>query len=295
MAVSEIQQAIQYMEDHLLEDITYVDAARSVRMSGYSFHRMFSFLVGMTANEYIRSRRLSLAGQALQEGGLSVIEAAYQYGYESPESFSKAFSRFHGSTPRQAKIKGTPLRAFGPLAVKITIGGGSMIDYRMERREAQKFLAVKRAFSNETMLDENGRSIPDFWGECGANGLIDGLKALRPQGKRDLFGLCGPVLSSESHFWYGIGVRLDEETGPAEAEALLDTGCAPWQTGPAEYAVFPCVGPDGECVGQVWERFFQEFLPQTGLLQTDGTDYELYYEQGGKGLFCELWVPVARG
>ena len=81
MAVSEIQQAIQYMEDHLLEDITYVDAARSVHMSGYSFHRMFSFVVGMTANEYIRSRRLSLAGQALQEGGLSVIEAAYQYGY----------------------------------------------------------------------------------------------------------------------------------------------------------------------------------------------------------------------
>lgn len=169
-----------------------------------------------------------------------------------------------------------------------------MIDYRMERREAQEFLVVKRAFSNEQMLDEAGRSIPDFWDECAGKGLLDALKALRPQGKRDLFGLCGPVLENETHFWYGIGVRLDGETGPVEAEALLAAGCTSWRAEPAEYAVFPCYGLDGECLGQVWDRFYKEFSPQTGWTQTEGIDYELYSEQGEKGLFCELWVPVAR-
>lgn len=103
MSILQLQQAICFMEEHILEDTTYADAAKSVHMSAYSFHRVFSFTVGMTANEYIRNRRLSLAAQELQTTGISVLEAALKYGYESPESFSKAFSKFHGSTPRQAR------------------------------------------------------------------------------------------------------------------------------------------------------------------------------------------------
>ena len=109
MSIQQIQEAITYMEEHIYEDINYVDVAKSVHMSGYNFHRTFSFVTGMTANEYIRSRRLTLAAQELQTTKLPVIDAAYKYGYESPESFSKAFSRFHGSTPKQAKQPGAKL------------------------------------------------------------------------------------------------------------------------------------------------------------------------------------------
>ena len=55
-----IQKAINYMEDHLLENLTCEDVARQVHTSAYELHRAFSFLTGMTANAYIRSRRLSL-------------------------------------------------------------------------------------------------------------------------------------------------------------------------------------------------------------------------------------------
>lgn len=142
MATEFLQQAINFMEAHILEDIGYVDAAKAVGMSGYSFHRVFSFTVGMTANEYIRSRRLSLAGQELREGGISVLDAALKYGYESPESFTKAFAKFHGSTPRQAKGKGAALRLFDPLVIKITIGGGSMLEYRIEHRERLSLIHI---------------------------------------------------------------------------------------------------------------------------------------------------------
>ena len=115
MSIQVIQQAINYMEEHICEPINYVQVAEKVHMSGYNFHRTFSFIVGMTANEYIRNRRLILAAVELQTTDISVMDAAYKYGYESPESFAKAFTRFHGVIPRQAKQKGTNFICFNRL------------------------------------------------------------------------------------------------------------------------------------------------------------------------------------
>ena len=294
MSIHLIQQAICYMEEHIYEDINYTNVAKSIHMSNYNFHRTFSFIAGMTANEYIRSRRLTLAAQELQTTDLSVIDAAYKYGYESPESFSKAFSRFHGSTPKQAKKPGAKFHLFNPLVIKITMEGGSIMDYRMEHREPQQFLAMVRAFPNEIINDDNNHSIPDFWTECGEKDLFEPMKQLRPEGKRDIYGLCTPVLENETHFNYGIGIIVDEDTDSDGLDALLKNGYTIWKAEAADYAVFKCFGADGDCLGEVWGKFHKEFSPQTGYVQTDDTDYELYYEKGEKGLFCELWVPVKK-
>lgn len=282
------------MEEHICEAINYVEVAGQVHMSGYHFHRTFSFITGMTANEYIRKRRLTLAAIELQTTDSSVTDVAYKYGYESPESFSKAFSRFHGSTPKQAKRKGAKLHLFNPLAIKITVEGGSIMDYRIEHKEGQKFIAMVRAFSNEIINDDNDHSIPDFWGECYAKNLIEPMKLLRAEGKRDLYGLCSPATASETHFNYGIGVAVDRDTDMEKLEELAENGYSVWETEPADYAVFKCFGDDGDCLSRTWDQFFKEFVPQTGYTQTDDTDYEVYFERGEKGLFCELWVPVKK-
>ena len=294
MSIQLIQQAICYMEEHIYENITYADVAKSVNMSNYNFHRTFSFITGMTANEYIRNRRLTLAAQELQTTNISVIDVAYKYGYESPESFSKAFSRFHGSTPRQAKQKGTELHLFNPLVIKITLEGGSIMDYRMEHKEHQQFLALVRAFQNEISSDNNDHSIPDFWTECYEKKLIRSMQALRPEGKRDLYGLCSPLKDRETHFNYGIGIILDEDTDQKELKRFIKNGYSIWKTDPVDYAVFKCFGPDSNCLGEKWSKFFNEFVPQTGYMQTDDTDYEIYFDNGESNLFCELWVPVKK-
>ncbi len=294
MSIQLIQQAISYMEEHIYENINYMDVAKSVHMSCYNFHRTFSFITGMTANEYLRSRRLTLAAQELQTTNLSVTDAAYKYGYESPESFSKAFSRFHGSTPKQVKQKGAKLHLFSPLVIKIILEGGNIMDYRMEHRERQQFIAVVRAFPNEIINDDNDHSIPDFWTECDTNHLIEHLRSLRPEGKRDLYGLCSPAKNNETHFDYGIGIVRDENTNVTELDALLANGFTLWETQPADYAVFKCFGTDGDCLGEMWSKFYKEFVPQTGYTQTEKTDYEIDYERGEKNLFCELWVPVQK-
>ena len=292
MSIQLIQQAICYMEEHICENISYAEVAKSVQMSSYNFHRTFSFIVGKTANEYMRKRRLTLAAKELQTTAISVIDAAYKYGYESPESFSKAFSRFHGSTPKQAKQKGTKLHLFNPLLIKIIVEGGSIMDYRIEHKESQKFIALVKAFPNEIINDDNAHNIPDFWAECYEKDLIEPMKLLRVKGKRDLFGLCSPVKDGENHFNYGIGIMLDEDTEISKLEHFTKNGYLIWKTEPADYAVFKCFGSDGDCLAETWSKFFKEFIPQTGYTQTEDTDYEIYFEDGENGLFCELWIPV---
>ena len=292
MSIQLIQQAICYMEEHICENISYAEVAKSVQMSSYNFHRTFSFIVGMTANEYMRKRRLTLAAKELQTTAISVIDAAYKYGYESPESFSKDFSRFHGSTPKQAKQKGTKLHLFNPLLIKIIVEGGSIMDYRIEHKESQKFIALVKAFPNEIINDDNAHNIPDFWAECYEKDLIEPMKLLRVKGKRDLFGLCSPVKDGENHFNYGIGIMLDEDTEISKLEHFTKNGYLIWKTEPADYAVFKCFGSDGDCLAETWSKFFKEFIPQTGYTQTEDTDYEIYFEDGENGLFCELWIPV---
>lgn len=68
-------------------------------VSPFHFQRMFSMLTGVTVADYIRKRRLTLAAQELAISNIRVLDVALKYGYDSPESFAKAFRKAHGLTP----------------------------------------------------------------------------------------------------------------------------------------------------------------------------------------------------
>ena len=101
-----MQKAIDYIENHLTEKIDYDIVAAQSFSSSYHFQRVFSILCGFTIGEYIRNRRLSLAGSELATTDAKVIDVALKYGYESPDSFAKAFKQFHGVLPSQVKNNG---------------------------------------------------------------------------------------------------------------------------------------------------------------------------------------------
>jgi AraC-like DNA-binding protein len=128
--IKEMQSAIAFMEDRLTEELTIEDIARSANSSSANFQRIFSIVTGMTVGDYIRSRRLSLAGNELQESDAKVLDMALKYGYETAESFTKAFTRFHGVTPSAAKQRKSVLKSFAPLSINIDIRGG----FTMQRR-----------------------------------------------------------------------------------------------------------------------------------------------------------------
>ena len=108
--ITGIQNALDYIEEHLTEDIDYDRVAEQSFSSSYHFQRIFSLLCGFTIGEYIRYRRLSLAGSELASTDIKVIDAALKYGYESPDSFARAFQKFHGITPSAARTSGNVLR-----------------------------------------------------------------------------------------------------------------------------------------------------------------------------------------
>lgn len=135
--VKGLQKAIDYIEDHITEDIDYAEIAKQAYSSSFHFQRVFHIICGYSIGEYIRNRRLSLAGTDLSSGNEKVIDIALKYGYNSPESFSRAFTKFHGITPVQAKNEKLTLKSFSRVSVKITLEGGTTMDYRIEKRESR--------------------------------------------------------------------------------------------------------------------------------------------------------------
>jgi len=123
-----------YWIDGLQKAIDYENVAVQSFSSSYHFQRVFSILCGFTIGEYIRSRRLSLAGAELAASDAKVIDVALKYGYESPDSFAKAFQKFHGILPSQAHNNGSNLKSFSRLVLKFSLEGGIIMNYRIEKK-----------------------------------------------------------------------------------------------------------------------------------------------------------------
>ncbi len=145
--ITGMQKAIDYIEANLTEKIDYEKVAAESFSSSYHFQRVFSILCGYTLGEYIRLRRLSLAGAELANGKDKVIDIALKYGYDSPDSFAKAFQKFHGITPSQARADGSMLKSFSRLSIKISLEGGSTMNYRIEEKDEIILTGYKRRFS----------------------------------------------------------------------------------------------------------------------------------------------------
>lgn len=98
-----LKRTVDYLEEHLLEDGAAERAAQAVYLSPLYLQKGFKLVTGYSMGEYVRNRRLYLAGLEAIAGREKVIDLAYRYGYDTPESFSKAFSRFHGGSPTQLR------------------------------------------------------------------------------------------------------------------------------------------------------------------------------------------------
>ena len=282
--IQSIQKAIEYMEVHILEPINYEDVAKQVYMSNYHFHRIFSMFTGITANEYMRNRKLSIAGQELIMSNAKIIDVSMKYGYDSPESFTKAFSRFHGVTPNIAKRAGMQLKSFNRLTIQIKLEGGTVMDYKIIERESFKLLAKVESFRNESISEEGNTEIPDFWKRSGEMGVFEVLK--NNTVKHVVYGVCAPISKQSKHFDYGIAMEYEGGNTP--------DGYRIWEVKPTLWAVFKCIGEDGACIGETWNKIFKEFLPSSEYNMLDDTDFELYPDNNNSDFFCEIWIPVQK-
>lgn len=128
-----IQKSIDFIEDNICGELSAEVIAGQAYMSAYHYQRLFSVVCGVTLGEYIRNRRLTLAGIEVETCETKIIDIAFKYGYESPESFSRAFTRFHGVSPMAARSHKGVLHSFARISVQSILGGNHMVTDLKER------------------------------------------------------------------------------------------------------------------------------------------------------------------
>lgn len=276
-----IRDAVDFMEQHMTEEITMADVAAHVNVSPFYFQKGFTILCGYSMTEYMRNRRLALAGEELLTSDVTVMELAMRYGYDSPDSFTKAFTRFHGHAPSTVRRDRTMLKAFAPLRVSISLKGGYAMDYRITKKEAFTVLAASKEFGYENAK----RDIPAYWQEHYASG----------KGKY----VCGM-----------FGINIDPEMGNERFEYLIADVYNPSvdvpeglvvRTIPAfTWAVFPCKGVLSQTMQDVNTKVFSEWLPALQEYEfAAGYCVEMYdapdkYPDGveDENYYAEIWIPI---
>lgn len=278
-----ISEAVEYIENHITENITADNVANHVCISSFYFQKGFSMLCGFSVMEYIRNRRLALAGGELATSDIKVIDVAIKYGYDSPDSFTKAFTRFHGITPSMVRKDGTIIKSFAPLKLKISLEGGYLMDYKITKKDSFTVLGVPKQFKYENAKQE----IPLFWQEHYASG----------KGKY----VCGM-----------FGINIDEQMGCENFEYLIADIYNPVMDIPEGFvtkvipaftwAVFSCKGPMPISLQNVNTKIFSEWLPALKEYEfAAGYCIEMYdasdkYPKGiqDENYYSEIWIPIKK-
>ena len=143
-SLTSMNNAMQYIEEHLTDDIDYSEVSKIACCSEYHFKRMFSFLSGIGLSEYIRRRRLTLAALDLKDTNLRIIDVAVKYGYDSADAFSRAFHSMHGILPSEARSENTQLKAYPRMTFQLSIKGGCEMNYRIVEKGPFQLVGIKK-------------------------------------------------------------------------------------------------------------------------------------------------------
>lgn len=276
-----IGKAIQYIEEHITEELSVEEIARYVNISTFYFQRGFSMLCGFTVSEYIRNRRLALAGNDLAIGDEKVIDIALKYGYDSPDSFTKAFVRFHGVTPSQVRKGQTMLKLFAPLKIKISLEGGYLMEYKIIKKEVFTVIANAKVFSYEGAT----QTIPQFWQEHYKEG--------RGQTVMGMYGINFDKEMKQDAFEYMIADPYNPVNEIPEGFVIRTIPSFTW-------AVFPCKGSMPTALQGVNTKIFSEWLPALKEYELAAGYCVEYYDDPTKyakgtmdeNYYCEIWIPV---
>ncbi|MEC0178263.1 AraC family transcriptional regulator [Paenibacillus favisporus] len=282
--VESLQRAIDYMEDHLSEDITIEEIAKQAHSSPFHFQRTFALLTDITIGDYLRRRRLSLAAKELTGTDTKIIDLACKYGYDTPEAFSKAFRKQHGVTPTEARKGIGKLQFYNRLVIQVSLKGAEPVKYHIVEREAFQVVGVKRAFSCEN--GQNLEGIPKMWQEVHQNGVNDLLFRVNSGQIKGVLGVCvdqSAVRPEEMDYW--IATECDQEV--PEGLEKLDIPASKW-------AVFEVRGPMPDAMQSAWKRIFSEWFPSSGYEYTGTAELEVYTDEdpSSPDLYSEIWIPV---
>lgn len=287
-SLSNMNKAMEYIEKHLTEDIDYSEISKIAYCSEYHFKRMFSFLSAVGLSEYIRRRRLTLAALDLKDKSLRIIDVAVKYGYDSADSFSRAFHSMHGILPSEVRNSNIQLKAYPKMTFQLSIKGGCEMNYRIVEKGPFKIVGFKK----RVPISFNGVN-PEIakMTELLTPEIIKKLKALsnvEPSG----------IISASTNFSEG---RMEEK---GELDHYIGVATSSDETAEFDvlkvedstWAVFESIGPFPETLQNVWGRIYSEWFPSSGYEAVPGPEILWNESQDTKdsNYRSEIWIPVRK-
>lgn len=283
-----MNDAMKYIEENLTNEIDYKVVAKLVHCSEYHFKRMFSFLAGITLSEYIRRRRLSLAALELINSNCKVIDLAMKYGYNSPDSFTRAFQNLHGITPSEARNKGQKLKAYPLMSFQLSIRGGNEMNFRIEKKEAFNIVGIMKRVP--IIYEGENPEIVAMWKTL----TMEDLDYLKKLSNVEPIGM----IQASANFSEGrmeekgeldqyIGIATTEEC--PESFSKLEVPALTW-------AIFESTGPFPSTLQETWGRIYSEWFPSSSYQVTEGPEILSIKTKDltSSSVTSEIWIPVLK-
>lgn len=282
--VESLQKAIEFMENHLQEEISIGDIARQAHLSPSHFQRTFGILTDTTVSEYLRRRRLTKAAHELYNTDRKIIDIAYTYGYKTPESFSKAFLKQHGITPSEARKGNGNLQSYNRLTIQVNLKGAEPMNYQIVERDAFQIVGVKKNIDCNEQYNQS-EEIGHFWGEVGQNGLIERLLHVN---NGEISGLIGATVD------YNNETNQIEYWIAAESTTDSPNDLSSYNIPSAKWIIFEAIGPVIEAVPKTWKRIYSEWFPSNGYEHSGAPSLEVYKspDPTSPNAKTEIWIPV---
>ncbi|MER7493010.1 AraC family transcriptional regulator [Streptomyces pharetrae] len=281
-----LNQALEHIERHLDQQVDVAELARIAATSEYHLRRMFSALAGLPLSEYVRRRRLTVAGAEVLAGRESLLDIAVRYGYGSGEAFARAFRAMHGVGPGEARRTGAALVSQPRLSFRLTIEGSSSMRYRVVDRPDFDVVGLK-ARVPLVHLGPN-QAIIDF-----VRGIdpqeLERLEKLSDSEPHGILAVCDGLDPSRAE-----GTELDYyqgviTTAPApEGTTVLSVPAGTW-------AVFTTSGPAPQAIQELWRDVFTEWFPANPYRSRPGPEIlRTRMSPDNTEADAELWLPVER-
>ncbi len=280
--------AMKYIEENLTNEIDFKVVASLAHCSEYHFKRMFSFLAGITLSEYIRRRRLSLAAFELQKSYVKVIDVAMKYGYNSPDSFTRAFLNLHGVTPSEARNNGQQLKAYPLMTFQLSIRGGNEMNYRIEQKGAFNIVGIMKRVP--IVFEGENSEIVAMWQSLNMEKIdqLQKLSNVEPKG----------MIQASTNFSEG---RMEEKGELDQYIGVATTRENPGNFSKLEvpaltWAIFESTGPFPNTLQETWGRIYSEWIPSSNYQVTEGPEILSIKSKdlASPSVKCEIWISILK-
>lgn len=286
--LDKMNAAMEYIESHLTDDIDYNEIARKARCSEYHFRRMFPFITGVSLSGYIRRRRLTLAVSDLRNTSKPVSEIAKNYRYDSPDSFTRSFKKWHGITPSEVRKGGQSVKAYPRMTFHLSIQGGTEMKYRIEEKKPFTIVGIKKRVP--IIFEGENPEIKAMWKNLDKEtiGKLKELTNTEPMGLiQASTNFSEGRMEEQGELDHYIGVATTKDT--TENYDQLDVPATSW-------AVFEVEGPFPETLQTTWGRIYSEWFPESEYELSEGPEILWNEETENSSIKqkSEIWIPVRK-